>query len=198
MRAQRLVLWGAGVIATGLVALLLAFLVRRADDAYAGERSGQTAVALALEEMAAGRTISRLVIRCDGPRRPDALLAGWSTPEAGSGIWSQGQTAVVRLPALSARGPMEVAIDVAPFVRPGRPFQRVTIRAGGTQLGSWRLAAPALLQVRIPPQARAPGDDVELAFDLPDADAPARLDPASPDKRQIALKLVRITASDPI
>ena len=128
---------------------------------------------------------------------PGVLVAGWSTPEPGAGVWSDERAATLRLPPAPGPGAVEVALTVEAFLAPGRPFQRVRVSSGGRPLGDWRLAAagPTTLRIAAPHALRAPSGDLTLNFELPDADTPSRLVEGSPDPRILAIKLQRVTVT---
>jgi hypothetical protein len=171
---------------------LLLQLTGRANTAYAARQRAGAALATPPSPETA---VAVLTLRFDRMRAPDGLVEGWSTPEPGSGVWSDGDHAVLKLPAPPSPGPAEISLSVSPLVAPGRPFQRVVIRAGARRLGDWRLAeaGPTTLKVVAPAEARAPDGAIALQIALPDAESPARLSPGSLDARRLAIKLHAVT-----
>jgi hypothetical protein len=135
----------------------------------------------------------RQVLHMDRPVQPKALAEGWSGPEPGVGTWSVGRRAVLKV-AKAADGPLDVKLTLHPFLAAGLPAQRVTVTSQDRTLAQWRLTAnqPQELRVAVPAEARAPDGGLVLAFDLPDAETPARRVPGSRDARQIAIKLIRV------
>lgn len=128
---------------------------------------------------------------------PGALVKGWSPPEPGSGAWSDGPLAILRLPAAPISGPAAAALKVEPFIAPGRPFQRVTARVGERTLGEWRLtkAEATTLYFQVPAELRDPAGEVTVQLDLPDSDSPARRVEGALDARLLGVKLHEITVT---
>ena len=192
----------AGRIAArlGLVVLLvvggflLQQLVRKADHAHASRRAAPAAEAGAPPDAAAWRQTLRL----DRGAPPAGLLvSGWSAPEPGSGVWSSGPVAALRLPPTPVRDKAKVALLVEAFVAPTRPFQQVRVRAGTRTLGEWRLTSSAItpLEFSAPAELLGPAGELDLQIDLPDADSPSRHVKDSTDPRRLAIKLHRVEAT---
>jgi hypothetical protein len=135
----------------------------------------------------------RMILHMDRPVQPKALAEGWSGPEPGVGTWSVGRRAVLNVVGAAA-GPLEVKLTLHPFLAAGLPAQRVTVTSQDRTLAQWRLTEnqPQELRVTVPAEARDADGVLVLAFDLPDADTPARRVPGSRDARQIGIKLIRV------
>jgi hypothetical protein len=176
--AGRAVFWAMAALTLGY----LAQLSQRADRAS--------------YEVASVRSASHAILYLDRAKAPPGLVSGWSRPEPGVGTWSAGERAVLRLTGLTP-GAVRLAITLQPFNAPGVPVQHVAVSAHGRRLAEWRLTASRMqtLTFEAPQDAREANGDLELTFDLPDADSPARRVPGSGDARQIAVKLVRLEAS---
>lgn len=144
------------------------------------------------------RTASVVTVMLDRKQGRDYLTSGWSEPEANSGVWSLGHEAVLTLPAPSGDD-LDLTFDVFPFITRGLPTQRVVVQAGGAPIGQWRLASSQLhsLHARLPKSLRTSPTDIELRFELPDADAPARRVAGSSDIRLIAIKLKKVEIRTP-
>lgn len=134
----------------------------------------------------------QVAMRFDGATWPAyALHSGWSDPEQGSGVWTSGRRAALRLALPTADAPVEVALLVRGFVAPDYPVQRVRVRnKDGDLLLDTRVTteAPSRLKFALP-AARGRGGEIELILELPDAAAPAIWVPGSQDHRELAIKL---------
>jgi hypothetical protein len=186
-----------GLVATAALTLaVLLELSHRADGALRAHEAADQAGTSAADAMSTERETSRLVIHLDRGLAPNCLVEGWSGAEPNFGVWSVGHRAVLKLGGLQA-GPAEVALTLQPFSVPGRPVQRVSVRAQGRPLGDWSLTGSAVrtLHLSVPADARAATGEVVLELALPDADAPARRVAGSKDGREIAINLKRIEAS---
>lgn len=186
MSFSRLLTVGVAGLLTVIAGCLLVQLSRRADQAVAA--------AMAAETVAVVQTPSAVTLAFDrGPMREN-LVHGWSEPEPGTGVWSNGREAVLKLPTPRAAGDLEAAFTVIPFLAPGLPLQQVDVRAGDRPLAAWRLTKPGEQTIRlaIPDNARTSGNEVELHLTFPDADRPSLRTPGSADGRTIAIKLKRV------
>jgi hypothetical protein len=190
MRPVALLRWGGAAMLVTVALLLLAQLSSRAD------RSVQAAVGMMTERENAAviRTASSVTIQFDQLRHSDSLMRGWSDPEPGAGVWSDGHEAVLKLPTPMVGGNLDVAIKAQPFLAAGLPAQRVKVSVGGTEVTTWRLRTgeSQTLHAAIPRTARTDLAEIELQLGLPDADTPARLSPGSTDARLLAIMVRRI------
>jgi hypothetical protein len=182
--AARLGLAGLAVIAV----FLLLQLGVKADHAVANR-------SVAAAPRTPAEAVWRSGLSFDSSTRPAGLLVrGWFAPELGSGVWSSGKDAVLKVPASLLPGPSNVALAVEPFVAPTVPVQRVRVRAGARVLGEWRLTRAGMtsLDVQIPAELRGPAGDVDLQLELPDAAPPKGHVEGSQDVRVLAIKLRRM------
>lgn len=188
MRPIALLRWACVALLGAVGLLLIAQLSRRADHA-----AEAAALAVAAHESGATiRTASSVTLEFDQLRRSDSLVRGWSSPELNAGVWSDGREAVLRLPTPPADGDLEVVFKLEPFLAPGLPAQRVTIRTANRNVATWRLGVAGLQTVHaVVPKALRSGGDLELHLELPDADAPSRLSNSN-DSRQLAVRMTRI------
>lgn len=182
-----------------MTAFLLLELVRKADAAYANRIRAAASAAAAAGSLPSPAATWRQDLFFDGAAAPPAsLVQGWSTPEPGSGVWSTGRHAVLKLPPAPFPSAADIGLTVEAFVAPpALPFQRVTVRAGARTLGEWRLTQgeATTLHLQAPADLRRPDGSLELQLDLPDADSPAKRLPGSMDARLLAIKLRRIDVS---
>jgi hypothetical protein len=181
-----------GVMLALVLAFVMAELAHRAGGAYRHRDLAAAAAPQANDPKVA----TLLTINYDRRRAPEGLAQGWSAPEPGSGVWSDGRLAVLQLPAVAQDRDVDLALTLVPFVYPPRtPAQTVTVRAGGRTLAHWRLttADQIALHVALPRAARKDDGSIALEFDLPDAAAPADLIAGSTETRKIAIKLIRIS-----
>lgn len=131
-------------------------------------------------------------LRFDLPHWPRSVLqSGWSAPEPGTGVWSAGRRASLRLSPIAAGEAVDVVLLVRGFVTASRPVQRVRIRSGAHLLLSGEVTSEAAtpLAFRVPAEAIDHSGTIELTVDLPDAGVPAALSPGSADQRELAIKL---------
>jgi hypothetical protein len=187
--AGRLVFWTMAALTVGYILQL----GDRANGAMRAELAAARSGDAPADQLTTEHQGSRLVIHLDRAVSPKALAEGWSGPEPRSGTWSVGKYAVLRIAGAPA-GPAEVAVTLQPFIPPDRPLQRVTVRAEQRVLGQWRLTDNQVrrLNFAVPAEARDAQGDLVLAFDLPDADSPARRVSGSLDGRVIAIKLITV------
>jgi hypothetical protein len=188
----------AGAFAIVAVVVISGFLVvelvRKADAAVAHRE----AVAATGDASPPPTAAWRQELYFDRSKPPaHALGEGWSTPESGSGVWSNAPAATLRLHPPPYPGGVAVALAVEPFVIPARPFQRVRVRVGGRALGEWRLttAEVTTLQVQVPADLRGPAGELQLQLELPDAASPAKLMKGVLDPRLLAIRLHRVAVT---
>jgi len=184
---------GLGLVALVVIGgFMFLQLTRKAQAAYTNRQVSAAAATDASPPASAGW---RQVLFFDHGTAPaGALGEGWSTPEPGSGVWSNAQRTTLQLPPSPYPGSIDVALTVEPFVIPARPFQRVRARAGARTLGEWRLTSAGIttLHVGVPAELRGPAGDLQLQLDLPDAASPAKLMKDVMDTRLLAIRLHRI------
>lgn len=188
MKSIALLRWACIALLGAVGLLLIAQLSRRADHA-----AEAAALAVAARESGATlRTASSVTLKFDQLRHSDSLVRGWSSPELNAGVWSDGREAVLRLPTPPTDGDLDVVFKLEPFLARGLPLQRITVRTGGRDVATWRLATTGLQTVHaaIPKALRSSGD-IELHLELPDADAPSHLS-NSTDSRQLAVRMMRV------
>ncbi|MCG2583614.1 hypothetical protein [Massilia sp. TS11] len=110
------------------------------------------------------------------------------------GSWSDGRSASLRCPLPARPGPAlrSVDLEVAGFVTPAWPRQRVqiTVIGGASQTLVLDLAHPVqTVRLALPAAAQ---DSLSLRFEFPDAQSPQALG-QSPDARLLAMALRRMT-----
>jgi hypothetical protein len=189
MKLERVVRWGLAGLLAAVGCSVAIHLFLRADRvaheaAVRAEREGAPIV----------WTETGVTVRWDRPDARAILVRGWSEPESGSGVWSLGHEAVLRLPAPPTDADLDIAFTLEAFIKPGLPAQRVVVRSSGRTIAEWRLTTGGVqtLHATAPKTARAGHTDLELHFDLPDADSPARHVAGSNDGRELAIKLKKI------
>ena len=142
--------------------------------------------------------IEDVVIPLDHGQKPSYLASGWSVPEP-KGIWSDGDQAIVGLPAPNPKGLVSVVLEVEAlgFSSPNRPIQRVDIIVNGATLAAWRVTSERYLtySVAIPPRLIAPDQPLVVRLALPDAASPAETLPGAVDRRRLAIAVRRIVLS---
>jgi hypothetical protein len=100
------------------------------------------------------------------------LGAGWSRPEADH-VWSNAHECQFTLPPLGEPGRYRVWLTGSTFTSSDRlPAQRLTVLAGGAELGSVALRRAAVLSFDIPQAVVETGGPVTLTLRLPDAARP--------------------------
>ena len=116
------------------------------------------------------------------------LGSGWSAPEA-NGVWSDGSTAVLRLPEV-ADGPWRVTLTASPHPGPGRATDRIlTVRAGDAVVTQRIYPADAPSTVSLLEFAvDAPG---RILIEMPWATSPRDLG-TSADVRRLGICLHRV------
>ena len=126
------------------------------------------------------------------------LGRGFSCPEPG-GRWTTAAAAWLALRVPRA-GDLAIHLDVAPFVTPTHPRQRLAIRMDGEVLGSWTLGDHAATGAECSAGAvviaiaahRVPAHGVvQLELLTPDAVAPAAVG-FNPDPRTLGVRLVAL------
>jgi hypothetical protein len=125
------------------------------------------------------------------------LGAGWWSPDE-HGTWSRGREAVLVLPlAAPEPGPLEVTIELVPFLTATRPHLEVGVAVDGVAGQHWGFSGIALAGecrvVRVP--ARAGRERIALRFAVrhPLSPLAARYD-GDPRTLGIALLALRLTA----
>jgi hypothetical protein len=176
-------------------AWILVLLSQRADVALQSREVARAAADTPSDRLTTQRTDQRMLVRFDRGMRPTALADGWSGSEPNFGTWSQGTHALLRLKGLPP-GSVRVTFQLAPFIAPGAPVQRVKVKAQDQLVADWRLTKPEsqTLTLDVPADAREGDGALALAFQLPDADSPARQIPGSKDARVLAIKLEQLEA----
>ena len=125
---------------------------------------------------------------------PDAVRAGWSTPDPNFGLWSDGRKASLAIRQPVAGRDTVLNIRMEAFVAAGRPWQRVHVTVSGRTVADWviKSAAPATYRLVIPASGFAANSTAEIVFDLPDAASPASVDAGLTDRRTLAIALKSI------
>ena len=109
----------------------------------------------------------------------DALGNGWSVEDAFA--WAIGEESELTLPLPGGDLPYTLRFDVHPALFPPTvPRQRLTIRAGDTELGSFEMQQRETIAVDLPPELTRDVTTLHLTLVHPDADRPIR---PSPDQR---------------
>jgi hypothetical protein len=127
-----------------------------------------------------------------GTVRRSCLVSGWSQPEERF-TWTLGTRSVLRLPRPLRRGDYVLAITCKPMTfGAARRFQRVSITVAGHAAGDFVVQEASDLEVPIPWSWMAGSEHLEVAFDLPDATAPADVTKQSTDRRALALGVFRM------
>ena len=116
------------------------------------------------------------------------LETGWSAPESW-GVWSNGRTALLRLPLPADDRTWCVALEFVAFADPDHP-QRVHVGVDGDEIARWTLESSAPCSREFTLAGRA--DDPLLTFSLPDAVSPQQRGKGG-DRRTLALGLVKAT-----
>jgi GT2 family glycosyltransferase len=127
-------------------------------------------------------------------RQGNAILgAGWSVPEDW-GVWSNGRSAVLRLPIPDGGGEWRVALHGSGFVHglAAGESRGIVVRVGGGVIADWKCApeAPAVCATFVVAAAGA-SDGVALELDFPNAVSPAELG-GNDDNRLLGLALERV------
>jgi glycosyltransferase involved in cell wall biosynthesis len=114
------------------------------------------------------------------------LEKGWSAPEVW-GTWSNGETALLRLPLPSDDRTWDVEFEFVPFADADHP-QRVRVHIANDEVASWTFdsGVPCSRELSLSRQADYP----VLTFSFPDAASPQQLG-KSGDRRALALGLVK-------
>lgn len=140
-------------------------------------------------------TGARLATKLGGPGVA-YLGDGWSRPEAGH-VWSQGRDARLWLPL--SREQRGVRLELAGFVVPQHPRQRVMVLVGQGEARAFVIDKPGTHFIDIPvdPQDRSigstqPGQLVAIDLLLPDAVSPGELGMGS-DQRKLAVNIVGLS-----
>lgn len=109
-------------------------------------------------------------------------VSGWER----WGRWSDGNVARFRLTGLHriAGRPLFMEWDVSPYLPPGLAAQRVRIKVNDRPIIGLSIAARRIVKVAIPSDV-LDGQDVDVAFDLPDAKSPSAR--GSSDTRALGL-----------
>lgn len=122
------------------------------------------------------------------------LTSGWSNIEP-AGVWSVGHSARVTVPSqmLAEDAPNKIGLRLLGFTPPSIPTQKVTVSVGGRVLARWSVGSGWMLyEVEVPRGAVAPGHDLVLDFDLPQAAQPSATLPGSTDPRLLAIAIQRL------
>jgi hypothetical protein len=175
-----------------LVGLTLFTIMQLSDRAKRSLPAASTpAVIGSLAPETLGDSDAPLTIFFDRETAPCCLASGWNKPEAGSGAWSSGALAVLRLPPMRTRKPVDIGLTLEAFVAPGLPAQTVKLRAGERTLAEWRLTSAGATRVDAVLPGDLPGraDGLDLQLDLPNATSPAHSVAGSTDVRILAVKL---------
>lgn len=136
------------------------------------------------------------VVALNTPPANVHLVSGWSAPEA-TGVWNSGAHTVLRLPHpdVPAGGVLKLTLDALTYLPKKMRSQRADVSIGGERVAELKLVSVGYQPVglTIPGRLIQAGKPLELAFDLPDAVAPASVDPATTDKRPLGLGLRSVT-----
>ncbi len=135
-----------------------------------------------------------LTLQLDQPPKPAALSQGWAELDlGGKGIWTIGPWAQMQLdiPSRALDGsPLVLELKAIGFSDPPLQPQRVAVSLGGRSAAALEVDPRdfAVYRIAIPPEVLAPGEPLEVAFDLPDARSSA----GDPRVLGIAVQTVKI------
>ncbi|HEB02929.1 MAG TPA: hypothetical protein ENI12_06835 [Nitrospirae bacterium] len=116
------------------------------------------------------------------------LTYGWSYGGSGRSVWTTAESFALRLrPEVSADTGMVFYAGVKPYLVPGKiASQRVTVMAGGMEVGRWNVDKTGTYSVRLQPGSMDSNGLLELEFRFEDAVSPFELG-ISEDRRRFAL-----------
>lgn len=107
---------------------------------------------------------------------------GWWVSE-GDHTWTWGREANLELPLdRPYAGPVELAVDLSPYLYPGLTRQRVELSANGRPLARWEVSGPGEMRATLPAELLAAGTPLHLTLRLPDAAAPAAVSASGDDR----------------
>ncbi|WP_269714058.1 DUF6311 domain-containing protein [Caulobacter sp. NIBR2454] len=143
-------------------------------------------------EMVGPRIASETLVPFNVAAKSPLLASGWSMPEP-QGVWSDGASGVIEIPAaMLPTGPLALEVTALAFGLPPKGDQKVPVFINDVPLGvrqievsGWR---PYLIYV--PEQARRSAGPLRLRFDFPEAGSP----PGDPRKLAMAVQSLRILA----
>jgi hypothetical protein len=119
-------------------------------------------------------------------------VSGWSGTEPADSTWSEGKSAVLRLPVPANAGPLKLRLKMAAFTFPSKLVsQAVEIYANGTKIAQWDVASIAEFTAQIPADMGTSSQWLNLELVTPNSTSPKALG-ANEDARVLGVCLYEL------